>query len=259
MQQIRQRAADSTRDPLFYMSWVHAMVPTEVEYVIVERWLYGGRREIILGPPGSGKSTCMSSLIEWQLGWDPNFRWLIVSEIMSGRAKEHVVQIGNTIRDNEKYRLCFGELGGRFGKDEWSSFNIRLRTLEPDSPPPPFPWLGPRGRRKDVAWPNVKAEGWRSVKPGSRCDAILLDDYVSQRVSNSKVQTEQARKVLSTVITTRLSSHPRERIFYLGQRWMPRDLPALIMEGPAGSGSNAFTVYDNNPRREGMQVLDRAA
>jgi hypothetical protein len=263
MQRVRQDAADASRDFLVYMSFVHALIPSEPQLIVAERLLKGQRQELILGPPGCGKSTVLSCWMEWTLGLDPNYRWLILSEIINRRAAEHVRIVGDTIAANERYHMAFGQLKGKGlanRKSEWSTQALRLRVLDNHNPPPPWPWLSARGRNPETTWPNVAAAGWRAGIAGNRADAVLGDDYVSERTSNSKVLTESARATFAKVVTTRLQQAApcpwtkiRGRTFVLGQRWMPRDFYGLLIE----SGSNV--TYDNNPQREGLFVLEEAA
>jgi len=83
--------------------------------VIIERLLWGGPLELILGPPGSGKSTIAVAYLEWVLGRDPNYRWLIVSEVEHGVAAEHLRTIGDTIQNTVarvRARIGAGARGG---------------------------------------------------------------------------------------------------------------------------------------------------
>src|SRR2546426_7830655 len=112
-----QQAYHASRDFYAYLVFGRQLRPAEHHEVIIERLLWGGPLELILGPPGSGKSTIAVAYLEWVLGRDPNYRWLIVSEVEHGVAAEHLRTIGDTIQNNLRFRMCFGELKGETWND----------------------------------------------------------------------------------------------------------------------------------------------
>lgn len=248
------------------------VIPSHHE-VIAERLLYGERLELILGPPDTAKSTYGVGFAEWTLGRNPNWRWLIASEVAAGIATTIVTQIGETISDNERFHLVFGELRDPRGKGEWSSHSVRLRTHispqeakrsgRPVTPPPP-PWLlvpepdrpprvtpifPQRGRRPGLAHPNVKAVGWRTGYTGVRAEGLIADDLVSDKSSRSQLVTETVFRTLHQKMLARLTGDQQRAILF-GQRWAPRDLYGMLLE-------HATVCYDSNPHREGVWVLDR--
>lgn len=219
-------------------------------------------------------STYGVGFAEWTEGRCPNYRWLIASEVASGIATTIVTQIGETIAQNERYHMVFGQLRDLRGHQEWSSHSIRLRNYisphearkagRPPSPPPP-PWLllpedtpsgvvpisPPRGRRPGLAHPNVKAVGWRSGYTGVRAEGVIGDDMVSDKSSQSRVVTEAVFRTTHQKLLPRLTGDCQRAIFF-GQRWAPRDFYGMLLE-------HAVVVHDNNPHREGMDVLEREA
>jgi hypothetical protein len=243
-------AADATKDFGVYCVFVHDHKPFEQHHeVIFERLVWGGKYELIQGPPNSAKSTYGKDYVEWILGRDPNYRWLVVSETVGGPATQWVTDIGHTLAENERYHMVFGNLKGN--SREWSTRSLRIRTLNSMTPRPPFPWLTARGRDPGVTNPNVRAAGWQMKIQGVRADGVVFDDLVSERTSMSAKQTAQIYKALHDRILSRLSSHPQERVLGFGQRFMPRDLYGLLAE-------HGVVVYDNNPQREGMHVMEAA-
>jgi hypothetical protein len=240
-------AADASRDFGAYTVFVHGHMPVFHHEVIVERLVHGESKEIFMGPPNSAKSTFGREYAEWVLGRDPNYRWLVVSEIVGGPATTWCTDIGSTLAENERYHMVFGNLKG--DSREWSTRSLRVRTLNSMTPPPPFPWLPPRGREPGHTNPNVRAAGWQMKIQGVRCDGVICDDLVSERTSMSPKITAQIYKALHDRILSRLSSHPEERVFIFGQRFMPRDVYGLLEE-------HAIVVFDNNPARSGLHVLE---
>ncbi len=249
-------------------------IPSHHE-IIAERLLYGGMLELILGPPGFAKTTLGVAFAEWTEGRDPNYRWLVASEVAAGIATSVVTQIGETIAQNERYHMVFGHLQDPSGKGEWSSHSIRLRTyvsprdarrLGRPATPAPYPWLltpelntpsgvvaiNPlRGRRPGLAHANVRAVSWRSGYTGVRCEGILADDLVSDKSSRSQVVTAAVHRTLHQKLLARFDpAAPVKRCIMFGQRWAPRDLYGMLLE-------KGCVVADNNPHREGLEVLDR--
>ena len=313
-QKVRQAASNASRSFLSYVVFVRGLLPTpDVKLacktcggerviegvpcedcegrgyivhpshhrVIAERLVYGDRMELILGPPGSAKSTYGVMYAEWILGRNPNYRWLIASEVANGIASTIVSEIAGTIENNEQYHLTFGELKDPTNRQQWSTqaFTLRpyisplmaRRNHVPPTPPPPFPWLPPRGRDGRITGkhPSCKAIGWRVGYAGARCEGIIADDLVSDRISRSPKLTKQVfdtlhQKMLARPVSPVLpwdqpeaASWPeyRQRVLIFGQRWAPRDLFGLLIEGQEGAGGGVI-VYDNNPARAGLHVLE---
>lgn len=267
-------AAGCAQDFVQYLTFVHGALPAEHHMVIIERLLYGSPMELILGPPDSGKSTILVGWAAWTLGRNPNYRFLIASEIAVGIATVVVAQVAETIASNERYQMVFGHLRDPRGRGEWSSQSIKLRTYltaheaararQPATPEPP-PWLllrephkppmatgisARRGRDPGLAHPNVKAVGWRSGYTGVRCEGIIADDLVSDRSSRSEVMTAAIFDTLHQKLLARLTGQ-QQRVIMLGQRWAPRDLYGRLIE------SGGVTTYDSNPNNEGLAVLDQ--
>lgn len=245
----QELAAEATQDFVAYLVFVRQLYPSECHLVIAERLVYGDDWELILGPPGCGKSTIVNAYQEWTLGRDPNYRWLNASEKWTGRAKESVLEIRDTIAENERYHMCFGNLKG----DRWNAGSITLRKIGRGIVAPPFPWLVPRGRHPRLVWPSVSATSAAAGTAGLRADGLVFDDLTSDRSAMSQDRTEHIFRSLHQKMIPRLSSSPkRRRVIGLGQRYMPRDLYGLLME-------NGMVVYDSNPELEGIEILEAAA
>jgi len=65
------------------------------------------------------------------------------------------------------------------------------------------------------------------------------------------VTTEAVHRTVHQKMLARLTGSHRRAIFF-GQRWAPRDLYGMLLE-------HACVVFDNNPGREGLAVLDPEA
>jgi hypothetical protein len=222
---------------------------------MIERLVYGSPTglDLILGPPDTAKTQYAVGYIEWRLGLNPSLRVLVASEISSGIAKDMATEIADTIEANERYAMTFGNLkGAKWGANGIntcvyvSPVRAKQKQLQP-TPDPPFPWLGPRGRLPAIRGYNVKPVGWRTGYQGSRCELLVGDDLVSDRSSQSQVITQAVFRTLHQKLLAR-SSGKGFRAILLGQCWAPRDLFALIKEV-------GYTAYDNNPLREGLEVL----
>jgi hypothetical protein len=253
---VQRQASWASRDLFCYAAFVRGYEANWHHRVMAERFLHGSRFEAFLGPPNAAKTEWMVMFAEWTLGRDPNFRWLVVSEVQAGQATAITTEIRGTIETNEKYQLVFGDLRGG-APEVWTTQRLRLRgyvslemarrhNLEP-SPRPPFPWLSPRGRRAGLTHDNVRACGWRSVPPGIRADGLVLDDLVSDRSAKSVRQTDAQWDALHQRILPR-SAGPHFRVFVLGQCFAPQDTYSRIVR-------NGVTVFDNNPDLSGMQAL----
>jgi hypothetical protein len=245
-----------------YHVWVRGFLPARHHYAIIERLLFGDRLELILGWPDAAKSTIGVSFAEWRLGRNPNFRWLIASEVATGIATTIVQDIAGTIESNERYLMTFGELKDPVGKTPWSTQQLFLRPLVtpmtarslkmPVTPPPPFPWLPPRGRDQRLTGrhPNVKAVGWRTGYAGARCEGIIADDLVSDRVSRSQKLTDQVFATTHQKLMGRMTPHPDNLMVVFGQHYGARDFYSLVRRV-------GVVVYDNNPDMEGLDCLER--
>lgn len=243
----QRRAADASRSFLSYVTFVRGFNPAEHHMVIIERLVYGGPLELILGATGIAKTQYGEMYVEWQLGLDPNFRWLVISEIGTGIATDFVVEAKETIESNERYHLTFGYMKG---DTRWGAQGFKLCDyLVRDTPPPPFPWLSPRGRRPGLRGDNCRPAGWRTGFQGARIDGLIGDDLVSDKSSYSSAITEQAFRTLHQKALTR-SAGAHFRAILFGQRFAPRDLYGRLAE-------QSVTVFDNNPHREGLEVFAR--
>lgn len=246
-----------------YMVFVRGLLPADHHWVIIERLLYGDRLELILGPPDVAKTTYGVGFAEWKLGRNPNYRWLVASEVATGIATTIVSEIGSTIELNERFHFVFGALKDPAGRQPWSTHSITLRSLitpalapmvrQQPTPPPPWPWLSPRGRdlRLTGKHPSVRAVGWRVGYAGARADGLLADDIVADRLSRSEKLTTQVYETVHQKLLPRLTGGDQKAVFF-GQHFGPRDFYDRIRQ-------RGVVVFDNNPNREGMAVLDRSS
>lgn len=260
----QEKAARASQSFYDYIVFVRGFLPARHHHIIIDRLLYGDRWELILGWPDSAKTTYGTAFAEWRLGRNPNYRWLVASEVATGIATTIVQDIGGTIEANERYMMTFGELKDPTGKTTWTTQQIFLRPLVtpltartlkmPVTPRPPFPWLSPRGRDQRLTGrhPNVKAIGWRVGYAGARCEGIICDDLVSDRVSRSQNLTEQVFATLHQKLLGRITLHPDNKVIVFGQHYGARDLYVLLRRA-------GVVVYDSNPDMAGLHVLDRDA
>lgn len=258
----RELAARASKSFYDYYVFVRGFLPAEHHLVIIERLLYGDRLELILGWPDAAKTTIGVAWVEWLLGRDPNLRVLVASEVATGVATTIVSDIGGTIETNERYILTFGELKDPTGRTPWSTQQIFLRPLVtaaaaktmrmPVSPRPPFPWLPPRGRdvRRTGRHASVKAVGWRTGYAGARCEVIIADDLVSDRLSRSQKLTDQVFATVHQKLLARMTPHPANKMVVFGQHYAPRDFYSLVRRV-------GVVVYDSNPDMEGLWSLER--
>ncbi len=259
----KEKAARASLSFYDYFVFCRGFLPADHHYVIMERLLYGDRLELILGWPDCAKSTIGTAFAEWRLGRDPNYRWLIASEVATGIATTIVSDIAGTIEANERYIMTFGELKDPTGRTPWSTQQIFLRPLVtrhttrtmrmPVTPRPPFPWLSPRGRDQRLTGrhANVKAVGWRTGYAGARCEGIIGDDLVSDKVSRSQRMTEQVYATVHQKLMARMTPHPDNKMLVFGQHYGPRDFYAMVRR-------TGCVVFDSNPDMEGLHALDRA-
>lgn len=258
-----QVAYDCWSDFALYFAFVRGFSLHRHQWPIVERLRYSDGWELVLGPPDVAKTTVGVAYAEWTLGRQPNYRWLCASKVATGIATTIVSDIGGTIELNERFHLIFGLLKDPSGKQPWSTHSITLRPLitprmaasakQPVTPPPRFPWLTPRGRdiRITGRHPSAKAIGWRVGYAGARCDGILADDLVDDELSRSARMTRNVFEAVHQKLLPRLTHVPdtEQRVIFFGQQFGPRDFYSLLRE-------HGVTVFDNNPRREGMERLD---
>jgi hypothetical protein len=254
----QRQAAEASRSFLAYAAWVRGLVPAiDEHWAIIERLLYGGPRELILGATGIGKSQWVAAWLEWHFGLNPNLRVLYVSEIESGIATDVLTEVRETIGSNERYVMTFGDLKGdstKWGVKGFQFRNLitqeqadRNRRITP-TPAPPFEWLSPRGRVPGLRGDNGKPVGWRTGFTGQRIDLMVGDDLVSDKSAYSPVLTTRAWNVLHQKAIPRADDAATFRVILLGQTWAPRDMYGMVRE-------KGIVVLDNNPGREGLDVL----
>lgn len=241
--------------------FVRGLLPAAHHWVIIERLQHGDRLELILGPPDVAKTTLGVCYAEWKLGRNPNYRWLVASEVATGIATTIVAEIGATIELNDRFQFVFGHLKDPSGRQPWSTHSITLRALvapamapvvrQPATPAPPWPWLSPRGRDQRITGkhPSARAVGWRVGYAGARADGLLADDLVADRLSRSEKLTQQVFETVHQKLLPRLTGPDQKAIFF-GQHFGPRDFYHRLRD-------RGVVVYDNNPSRAGLQVLDR--
>lgn len=264
----------AAHDFLYYLAFVNDQPPPEHIEVMAERLYYGDHWECFLGPPDSAKSQTLQSWACWTMGRNPNFRWLIASEVASGIATTITTQIGDTIAQNERYAAVFGELFEPRSGSQRSSQTIRLRTYvnardaqryRMRQTPPPPPWLAAeedcppgavpihlrRGRDASLAHANVRAVGWRTGYTGARADGLIADDLMSDKTARSQILTEQVWSTLHQKMLPRLTGQgpAYKRALIAGQIWAPRDVYSYIRNA-------GVVVYDSNPEMKGLAVLD---
>src|SRR5258708_1542355 len=207
----REIASRCTQDFGLYCTFVRGLRPAWHHRITQERLLTpaeggnGGPLERILGPPDTAKTQQGTMYAEGKPGRDPNFRWLIASEVGGGIASQIVTEMADTITHNERYHMVFGDLRGP-GAVGWSSFSFRLRPYisqaeslrlrKTATPEPPFSWLPPRGRMPGLRGENAKAVGWQTGYTGVRADGLIADDLVSDRTSRSQIMTTQLFRTL---------------------------------------------------------------
>jgi hypothetical protein len=243
----QELAAEASRDLYTYCVFVRGIWPNDPAHrPIMEALLGKDPWLLLLGPPGLGKSTIVIAYCEWTLGRDNDYRWLFASERQSGRAQQAVTEMKDTIADNERFHMCFGQLKGR---QNWGATSFTLVPRR-DAPPSPFPWLPPRGRSPRVAWASAAATSWRAGAAGMRADGLVLDDITSDRSANSPVVTKQIHESVHKKLIPRLNGSPKDRrVIATGQRFMPRDVWGLFLE-------EGEVVYDNNPGLDGLEVME---
>jgi hypothetical protein len=261
---LAQLAWDCYDDFETFCMFVYQQLPAPHHRVIIDRLLYGQQRELILGPPGTGKSTYIIRYLAWVIGRNPNYRWLCASEVANGIATTNVATVAGTIELDERYHFVFGHLKDPTGRTPWSTQNFTVRPLvtraqatarNTQTPPPPWPWLSPRGRNQRITGkhPTAKAVGWRTGFAGARCDGIFADDLVSDRLSRSEKMTIQVHETLEQKLIARLDGYsPEQRVLIAGQHYAANDLYVKLR-------TFGRTVFDNNPLCEGLHVLEEVA
>jgi len=257
-----EKAARASKSFYDYFTFCRGYLPADHHMVIIERLLYGGRLELILGWPDAAKSTIGIAWLEWMLGRDPNLRVLVASEVATGVATTIVSDVAGTIETNERYIMAFGELKDPTGRQPWSTREIFLRPIVtaatargmkmPVTPKPPFPWLPARGRdsRRTGRHATVKAVSPQTGYAGARCEIIVCDDLVSDRVSRSQKLTDQVFASTHQKLLGRMTPHPANKMVIFGQHYGPRDFYTLLRRV-------GVVVYDNNPDMEGLHALER--
>lgn len=259
----KEKAARASKSLFDYFVFVRGYLPADHHMVIMERLLYGGRLELILGWPDAAKSTIGIAWLEWMIGRDPNLRVLVASEVATGVATTIVSDVAGTIETNDRYIMAFGELKDPTGRSPWSTREAFVRPLVtqatahgmrmPVTPRSPWPWLPPRGRdvRRTGRHPTLKAVSPQTGYAGARCEIIVCDDLVSDRISRSQKLTDQVFANTHQKLLARMTPHPSNKCVIFGQHFGPHDFYTLLRRV-------GVVCYDNNPDMEGLHVLERA-
>jgi len=198
-----------------YRVWKHLSLPdpTPLQYEIADLLQHGGKRKIIEGYRGVGKSWITSVYVIWRLWRDPNGKFLVVS-------------------------------ASKTRADAFSTFTKRLLRELPE-----VKHLQPSGKQRDsmVAFdvgsakashsPSVKSVGIFGQLTGSRATEIIADDV---EVPNNSGTQGQRDKLLQRVLEFESIIIPKVgKITYLGT---PQTEESLYNELP----SRGYEDFEEN-------------
>ena len=171
----------------------------------------GQRRVLIIAPPGTAKSTYVSSIAPgWAIGRHPNGFFGLFSAT-SELAQEFLEPVKTTIEENDLYHEVFPDVYPDYGA--WSNKRFKVQRTGPSRREP---------------HPTLLASGPSGGVIGRRLHGAMVDDLVDQDRSESEREMAKAKKWFDQTLLSRM--FPSSWIIHICTRWTLDDIAALCFD-----------------------------